>query len=220
MKRFIKATSIFVCLFILLGLAACGNNGEDNSPESADYMAADELTGVWADGDKNMLQLDTAQNTYTYRTWYGRIGNGSLITPENDENVRQLDFDDFYYDCIIADGGFTLRQNGENEEENLNGAHFVRTDGEMVQISPETLDGMWQNAAGETLVIDTGRMAYIACSKQGISSGTVAVTTACFIRTEKRMNMPLLIKRTLYHRTDICGTLTACNTTLCPMATP
>lgn len=174
MKRFIKATSIFVCLFISLGLAACGNNGEDNSPESADYMAADELTGVWADGDKNMLQLDTAQNTYTYHTWYGRIGSGSLITPENDENTRQLDFDDFYYDFLIADGGFTLRQNGENEEENLNGAHFVRTDGEMVQIPPETLDGMWQNAAGETLVIDTGRMAYIACSKQGISSGTVA----------------------------------------------
>ncbi len=173
MKRFKKGFILLIVL-ICVSLAACGNNGEDNSTESADYMAADELTGVWADGDKNMLQLDTAQNTYTYRTWYGRIGSGSLITPGNDENVRQLDFDDFYYDFIIADGGFTLRQNGENEEENLNGAHFVRTDGEMVQIPPETLDGMWQNAAGETLVIDTGRMAYIACSKQGISSGTVA----------------------------------------------
>lgn len=177
MKKFIKATSIFICLFIWLGLAGCGNKDADNSPESANYMAADELNGVWADNDKNMLQLDTAENTYIYRTWYGRIGSGSLVTPENDENVRQLDFDDFYYDFISEDGGFTLRQNGENDEENLNGAHFSRTDGEIVQIPLKTLDGMWQNAAGETLVIDTGRMAYIACSKEVISNGTVVEKT-------------------------------------------
>lgn len=65
-------------------------NNEDNNPESADYAAADELNGVWADESGNMLQLDTAENTYTYCTWYGRIGSGSLITPENDENASSL----------------------------------------------------------------------------------------------------------------------------------
>ena len=66
MKRFIKATSIFVCLFILLRLAACGNNGEDDGPESADYMAADDLTGVWADGDKNMLSAANISPKHIY----------------------------------------------------------------------------------------------------------------------------------------------------------
>ena len=32
---------------------------------------------------------------------------------------------------------------------------------------------MWQNCEGETLVIDTSRMQYIACSKEAMSSGTV-----------------------------------------------
>lgn len=173
MKKFIKALSVIICLVFTLGLAACGDNNEGNNPESADYAAADELNGVWADESGNMLHLDTAENTYIYRTWYGRIGSGSLITPENVENVRQLDFDDFYYDFISESGGFTLRQNGENDKENLNGMHFDKSDGEIVQIPLKTLDGLWQNAAGETLVIDTERMAYIACSKSGMSSGTV-----------------------------------------------
>lgn len=51
--------------------------------------------------------------------------------------------------------------------------HFDKSDGEIVQITLKTLDGLWQNVAGETLVIDTERMAYIACSKSGMSSGTV-----------------------------------------------
>lgn len=173
MKKFIKALSVIICLVFTLGLAACGDNNEENNPESANYTAADELNGVWADESGNMLRLDTAENTYIYRTWYGRTGSGSLITSENDENVRQLDFDDFYYDFISENGGFTLRQNGENDEENLNGMHFDRSDSEIVQIPLETLDGMWQNAAGETLVINTERKAYIACSKSGMSSGTV-----------------------------------------------
>ena len=48
----------------------------------------------------------------------------------------------------------------------------------MVQIPLRTqAAGMLAERRGRgQLVIDTGRMAYIACSKQGISSGTVAET--------------------------------------------
>lgn len=173
MKKIIKALSIILCLFLTLGLAACGNKSTDGSTP-AEGMAAEELSGVWIDENRNMLQLDVVENTYIYRTWYGRIGSGFLLTPENNGETRQLDFADFIYDFTAEDGGFGLSQNGGGDGESLDGAHFKKSDGEIPTIPLKTLDGMWQNAAGETLVIDTERMQYIACSEKSSSGGTIA----------------------------------------------
>lgn len=61
---------------------------------------------------------------------------------------------------------------GSGGSESLDGARFT-PDGEIPEIPLEKLNGMWQNCEGETPVIDTSRMQYIACSKEAMSSGTV-----------------------------------------------
>lgn len=61
---------------------------------------------------------------------------------------------------------------GSGGSESLDGARFT-PGGEIPEIPLEKLNGMWQNCEGETPVIDTSRMQYIACSKEAMSSGTV-----------------------------------------------
>lgn len=171
MKKYIKMLSLLLAAALAVSLTGCGDSA-DGGKDSGSLMAAEELSGLWTDEAGNILRLDTVENTYTYRTWYGRIGSGVLTAAEDGENALQLEFDDFLYDFEASDGGFTLRSQGSGDGESLDGAHFT-SGGEIPDIPLEKLDGMWQNCEGETLVIDTSRMQYIACSKEAVSSGTV-----------------------------------------------
>ena len=55
----------------------------------------------------------------------------------------------------------------------LDGVSYVPADSDLPEIPLSQLDGMWQNALGETLLIDTARWEYIACSPEGLASGTI-----------------------------------------------
>ena len=180
-KIFIAA--LLTC--IPLALAACGEQNDDIPvpPETTDdggiydeYMTAGDLVGDWSswDGDNgSQLVFDFVNSEYTYRTWYGRIGTGALYGSLENESAVQLEFDDFLYDLVRTEDGFTLHQNGQSAAEDLDGLFFKKSDDIMPDIPLSTLDGLWQNALGETLVVDTGRMEYIAASRGGLSSGTI-----------------------------------------------
>lgn len=180
-KIFIAA--LLTC--IPLALASCGEQNDDIPvpPETTDdggiydeYMTADDLVGDWSswDGDNgSQIVFDFVNSEYTYRTWYGRIGTGALCGSLETESAVQLEFDDFLYDLVRTEDGFTLHQNGQSAAEDLDGLFFKKSDDILPDIPLSTLDGLWQNALGETLVIDTGRMEYIAASRSGLSSGTI-----------------------------------------------
>ena len=193
MKKFFKLSALTVSLMLALNLFACGSSDEDVVPDDnndtpnietsdisepdsplSDLMTKDELVGEWDSfiteaGDQ--IVLDLVENTYTYRTWYGRIGDGYLYDIADDG--VQLEFGDFVYDFVREDDGFTLSQNGSSDEESLAGMHFMKTGSSMPLISTSMIGGIWQNALGETLVIDTDRMEYISCTQDGLGSGTL-----------------------------------------------
>lgn len=172
MKKYIRTLSLLLTAVLTISLTGCGSSDADGGKDRKGLMAAEELSGVWTDESGNILRLDTVENTYTYRTRYGRIGSGVLTAAEDGENAPQLEFGDYLYDFEVSDGGFTLRSQGSGGGESLDGARFT-PGGEIPDIPLEKLGGMWQNCEGETLVIDTSRMQYIACSKEAMSSGTL-----------------------------------------------
>ena len=168
-------------LALALSLTACGGSGGDTGTDtsntndtndtSAPSMTAEELAGGWVDDDGNTLVIDTEDGTYGYRTYYGRVGRGDYT---EDTGKPLLDYDNFNYDLLSEDGGLTLRQNGSSDRESLDGAHFGQGESELYEWPIDELDGVWQDALGETLVIDSGRMEYLAYSKNGMTSGTLA----------------------------------------------
>lgn len=128
MKKFFKLSALTVSLMLALNLFSCGSSDEDVVPDDnndtpnietsdisepdsplSDLMTKDELVGEWDSfiteaGDQ--IVLDLVENTYTYRTWYGRIGDGYLYDIADDG--VQLEFGDFVYDFVREDDGFTL----------------------------------------------------------------------------------------------------------------
>ena len=176
MKPYLKHLAALVMTLILaLSLTACGGSEDEDDTDLTDFdfipMTVDELTGGWVDEDGNMLVIDPDTSTYDYRTWYGRVGFGSF---ELVNDKPMMEYDGFYYDFVSDDnGGFTLRQNGSSDRESLDGAHFGQGESDVYATELSTLDGIWQDALGETLVIDTGRMEYLAYSPDGMTGGTI-----------------------------------------------
>ena len=177
-----KITALVLALTLALSLTACGDSSDtgtdstpndttDTSASSAPSMRAEDLAGGWVDDDGNTLVIDTEDGTYGYRTYYGRVGRGDYT---EDAGKPMLDYDNFNYDLLSVDGGLTLRQNGSSDREGLDGAHFGQGESELYEWPIDELDGVWQDALGETLVIDSGRMEYLAYSKDGMTSGTLA----------------------------------------------
>ena len=177
-----KITALVLALTLALSLTACGGSSDtgaastpkdttDNTDSSSSSMTAEELAGGWVDDDGNTLVIDTEDGTYGYRTYYGRVGRGDYT---EDTGKPLLDYDNFNYDLLSEDGGLTLRQNGSSDREGLDGAHFGQGESELYEWPIDELDGVWQDALGETLVIDSGRMEYLAYSKDGMTSGSLA----------------------------------------------
>ena len=133
-------------------------------------MTVEELTGGWVDDDGNQLVIDPDTSTYDYRTWYGRVGFGPF---EVVDDRPVIEYDGFYYDFEADGDGFILRQNGTSDRAGLDGARFGPGESDVYAPELTTLDGIWQDALGETLVIDTGRMEYLAYSPDGMTGGTI-----------------------------------------------
>ena len=177
MKYLAKFAAAALALLMIINLAACGGNKDSGGAKVPDgVMSSDELndgTAIWKSDDGSQLSLDIDDYTYTYRTWYGRIGQGELYESEQGKNGLQLDYYDGTYYFIKSEGGFTLENaNGYGDGE-LNGMLFTASDEEIPDIPLNRLDGIWQNALGETLAINTEKMQYIACSPDNTGSGTI-----------------------------------------------
>ena len=174
MKTYLKKlTALLLTLLLALSLAACGGTDDDDDDTGlADFtpMTVEELTGGWVDDDGNQLVIDPDTSTYDYRTWYGRVGFGPF---EVVDDRPMIEYDGFYYDFEADGDGFLLRQNGASDRAGLDGAHFGPGESDVYAPELSTLDGIWQDALGETLVIDTGRMEYLAYSPDGMTGGTI-----------------------------------------------
>ena len=133
-------------------------------------MTVEELTGGWVDDDGNQLVIVPDTSTYDYRTWYGRVGFGPF---EVVDDRPVIEYDGFYYDFEADGDGFLLRQNGASDRAGLDGARFGPGESDVYAPELTTLDGIWQDALGETLVIDTDRMEYLAYSPDGMTGGTI-----------------------------------------------
>lgn len=126
------------------------------------------LDGFWEDADGNLLSIDSEEGLYRYCTWYGRTGEGEFY---GDDDSAWLWYDDFIYNLLSDGEGFALEQEVSSGTEEINGAYFKRSENEF-QVTPvETLDGIWQNALGETLVIDTERQEYLSYTEKAADWG-------------------------------------------------
>lgn len=176
---------------LLLGLTACGDTPDGPDGGASGRMRAEDLAGgvSWVGDNGCGLALDPDGGSYTLRTWYGRIGSGVLrgVDDESGEWL-QLDFNGLTYDLLRDGDGFRLSLSDgagasdasdssdaseASDPETLDGVRFTASDNELPDIPLSLLDGVWQNALGETLLIDTERMQYISCSADGLGNGTL-----------------------------------------------
>lgn len=180
MKKMKNRIALMLALSLALALTACGgdsggdtnaNSDTDTANGDASSMSAEELAGGWVDDNGNMLVIEPDDGSYGYRTYYGRVGRGDY---HEDTGKPMVIYDGFNYDLLSQDGGLTLRQNGSSDRESLDGAHFGQGESNLYEWQISELDGIWQDALGETLIIDSSRMEYLAYSKDGMTSGTIA----------------------------------------------
>ena len=132
-------------------------NPDDYSYTDTDTNFYDNLEGCWEDINGNLLYFDTEALRYRYYTWYGRTGVGDMNEYAGE---AWLWYEDSNYDLIPEGSGFALKQDGSAGSGVQNGVHFEKSSRKFPDISLETLDGIWQNASGETLVIDTSRQEF------------------------------------------------------------
>lgn len=172
---------LLTALALCLSLAACGDSG---SSEGSDGPAApwnvlteEALSGdvtAWQGDDGSQLLLDVSISSYTFRTWYGRVGMGSLFRDGSGLGLKYCEIGaDYFYYLVQEGGGFTVCHVGGGEGGSygeINGLHFEPAQGEAAPYDLSLLDGVWQNALGETFVFDTGRMQVIDCFTDGTMS--------------------------------------------------
>lgn len=182
--------TLLLALLLALSLTACGSGGDtyddSNDPVNAWEVLADEdLTDdvtAWQGDDGSQLLLDISTSSYTFRTWYGRVGTGSLFRDEHGLGLKYSEIDsDRYYYLVKEGGGFTVRHEGAGEGSSygeINDLHFEPSQGEIAPYDISLLDGVWQNALGETFAFDTDRMRVIECfTDRTMSSGPLYEST-------------------------------------------
>lgn len=132
---------------------------------------ASELEGKWSSPSGNILYFVADEGCYYYQTFSGRTGQGRYDTSGD---VPMIDFDGFLYDFILRDDGVLLpNQNGSGDAESFDHFTFTRSDARVDVWDIAQLDGVWQNALGETLVIDSQRMEYLSYTRLSAGSGTI-----------------------------------------------
>lgn len=168
-------------LVLALSLTACGGIKREDTNTAVniwDILTDRELSAditTWQGDDGSQLMLDISAGSYTYRTWYGRIGMGDLFQDDCGLGLVfcELDSDHCYY-LVREGGGFTVRHTGGESGEygEMNGLHFEPSQNEMAPYDISLLNGVWQNALGETLAFDTEEMRVIDCFTDGTMSSS------------------------------------------------
>ena len=174
-----RYTVLLGTLLTILAICACGGDigrgtGGDSETatettsasrgmgkllEDADFEA--DVTS-WVAADGGQLLLNLPEGSYTYRTWYGRVGTGNLVHDDEDLVLMygDLDGENDYY--LLADEGGLMpyHVNGETGGEwgELNELHFDPATEEMAPFDMSVLDGEWQNALGYSYYFDTPKM--------------------------------------------------------------
>lgn len=139
--------------------------------EDADFEA--DVTS-WVAADGGQLLLNLPEGSYSYRTWYGRVGTGSLEHDDEDLVLiyGDLDGENDYYLLEDAGGLMPYHVNGESGGEwgELNERHFDPASEEMAAFDRSVLDGEWQNARGYSYVFDTTAMKVAESDPIGVMS--------------------------------------------------
>ena len=139
--------------------------------EDADFEA--DVTS-WAAADGGRLLLNLPEGSYTYRTWYGRVGTGSLEHDDEDLVLiyGDLDGENDYYLLEDAGGLMPYHVNGDSGGEwgELNERHFDPAAEELAAFDRHVLDGEWQNARGYSFVFDTAAMKVAESDPIGVMS--------------------------------------------------
>lgn len=139
--------------------------------EDADFEA--DVTS-WVAADGGQLLVNLPEGSYSYRTWYGRVGTGSLEHDDEDLVLiyGDLDGENDYYLLEDEGGLMPYHVNGESGGEwgELNERHFDPAAEEMAAFDRSVLDGEWQNARGYSYVFDTAAMKVAESDPIGVMS--------------------------------------------------
>ena len=182
MKIFHKFLPLVLSALLILSLAACG---EEEAPDDSLSIGDDTeqpvtdmafLDVMWSVEGMTKLYFNSEGGYYAYREERTcRGGQGAF----SDVNGRpMIEFNGLLYGFLLRDDGVLLPdrngESGNDSDYTINRFTFSRDDeAEFLMCDDSNWDGMWQNAAGETIVIDTSRGQYIAASPKHYSGGTV-----------------------------------------------
>ena len=137
-------------------------------------MDMEFLDGMWSIDGTAKLYFDSTEGFYAYRTRWGLGGRGEFELSEA-SGRPMIFFNGLLYNFLLRDDGVLLpNRNGEGSGLTIHRNTFLRDDeAEIVEWDISNWDGMWQNALGETIVINSSLMQYIACSPDYYMSGTM-----------------------------------------------
>lgn len=180
MKK-IKLLSLFLALTLIFAcLSGCGTkpseDGDSNKNTSGETPVTELsfLEGKWISPSGNVLMFDTEESKYCYETYTGRYGTGDISVVDGEPMIF---FDGFLYNFTYReeDGVLFPNQNGSSESaENINRFTFKKDDNAEIHTwGIDDLTGIWQNAAGEAISIDSEKMEYTACSVKALLNGTI-----------------------------------------------
>lgn len=167
-----------LAVLLALCLVACGSSNQDlalpDEKKNGNTLVTDVtfLDGMWSVDGLSLLYFDSANGYYIYHSIYGPTGRGEFT----DERKPMISYNSFLYDFYLREDGVLLpNQNGSGGDMPDIDHHTFRRENkaEIYLWELDNYDGMWQNAGGETIVIDAARSEYIACSERYSSSGTV-----------------------------------------------
>ena len=170
-----KQLVLFLALALCLGLTACGDTESDDTQSGYEtVMDMEFLDGMWSIDGTAKLYFDSTEGFYAYRTRWGLGGRGEFELSEA-SGRPMIFFNGLLYNFLLRDDGVLLpNRNGEGSGLTIHRNTFLRDDeAEIVEWDISNWDGMWQNALGETIVINSSLMQYIACSPDYSMSGTM-----------------------------------------------
>ena len=170
-----KQLVLFLALALCLGLTACGDTEFDDTQSGYEtVMDMEFLNGMWSIDGTAKLYFDSTEGFYAYRTGWGLGGRGEFELSEA-SGRPMIFFNGLLYNFLLRDDGVLLpNRNGEGSGLTIHRNTFLRDDeAEIVEWDISNWDGMWQNALGETIVINSSLMQYIACSPDYSMSGTM-----------------------------------------------
>lgn len=179
MNKRMRGGVLVLAVALLLTMTACGGNDHDddivpNDRDTTTITVTDPATidGVWSSPSGSLLRLDFDEGEYTFETYTGRIGSGEYGLVDG---VPMMDFDGFNYRFLLRDDGVLLpdRNGSSDTAESIDRFTFRRSNDIVENWDITDLEGMWQNALGEIILIDTDRMKYCAVSPDVMSSGTL-----------------------------------------------